>query len=211
MTYARNQWSRAVRYVDCGLLTPDNNTAENAIRPVALGRKNWLFAGVPKGADASAMLFSLVETAKANEIEPQAYLKFLFERFPQHGPRKTCGRSCRSTWTNPFSQAFPSPSLAKSKTSAHITHHRHVPGRCGCLSAYILFAPLFFGLGAVLGAVAGAYGGCLAVELLWKKREKGVAHQAAVGAMFGKILGLSLKMGVGVLLMVQVFTAIWKG
>ncbi len=82
MTYARNQWSRAVRYVDCGLLTPDNNAAENAIRPVALGRKNWLFAGVPKGADASAMLFSLVETAKANEIEPQAYLKFLFERFP---------------------------------------------------------------------------------------------------------------------------------
>jgi PAS domain-containing protein len=82
MTYARNQWSRAVRYVDCELLTPDNNAAENAIRPVALGRKNWLFAGVPKGADASAMLFSLVETAKANEIEPQAYLKFLFEHFP---------------------------------------------------------------------------------------------------------------------------------
>ena len=82
LTYARNQWSRAVRYVDCGLLTPDNNASENAIRPVVLGRKNWLFAGVPKGADASAMLFSLVETAKANEIEPQAYLKFLFERFP---------------------------------------------------------------------------------------------------------------------------------
>ena len=82
MTYARNQWGRTVRYVDCGLLTPDNNAAENAIRPVALGLKNWLFAGAPKGADASAMLFSLVETAKANEIEPQAYLKFLFERFP---------------------------------------------------------------------------------------------------------------------------------
>jgi hypothetical protein len=82
MIYARNQWSRAVRYVGCGLLTPDNNAAENAIRPVALGRKNWLFADVPKGADASAMLFSLVETAKANEIEPQAYLKYLFERFP---------------------------------------------------------------------------------------------------------------------------------
>ena len=88
MTYARNQWSRAVRYVDCGLLTPDNNAAENAIRPVALGRKNWVFAGTPKGADqhkgadASAMFFSLVETAKVNEIEPQAYLKFLFERFP---------------------------------------------------------------------------------------------------------------------------------
>lgn len=82
MAYTRNQWNRAVRYVESGLLTPDNNAAENAIRPVALGRKNWLFAGAPKGADASAMLFSLVETAKANEIEPQAYLKFLFENFP---------------------------------------------------------------------------------------------------------------------------------
>jgi hypothetical protein len=90
---------------------------ENAIRPVALGRKNWLFAGVPKGADASAMLFSLMETAKANEIEPQAYLKYLFDDSPQRRPRKTCGHSCRSTWINPFSQAFPSQSRAKNSIS----------------------------------------------------------------------------------------------
>jgi len=82
LTYARNQWERAASYVECCLLTPDNNVAENAIRPVALGRKNWLFAGTPKGAAASALFFSLVETAKANEIEPRAYLSFLFERFP---------------------------------------------------------------------------------------------------------------------------------
>ncbi len=81
MSYAHNQWSRIVRYVDCGLLAPDNNVAENAIRLVALGRRNWLFAGAPKGAEASALLFSLGETAKANEIEPRAYLQFLFERF----------------------------------------------------------------------------------------------------------------------------------
>ena len=74
--------SHTVRHVDCELLMLENNTAENSIHPVALGRTNWLFAGVPKGADASAMLFSLVETAKGNEIEPRAYLKFLFERFP---------------------------------------------------------------------------------------------------------------------------------
>ena len=60
MIYARIQWSRTLRYVDCGLLTPDNNAAAKAIRPVALSRKNWLFVGVPKGADASAMLSSLV-------------------------------------------------------------------------------------------------------------------------------------------------------
>ena len=63
------------------------------------------------------MLFSLVETAKANEIEPQAYLKFLFARSPQRKPRKKCGRSCHSTWTNPFSQAFPNQIRAKSKDS----------------------------------------------------------------------------------------------
>ena len=65
MTYARNQWSRAVSYVGCGLITPYNNAPynnapENAIRPVALGRKNWLFDGAPEGAGASAMLFSQV-------------------------------------------------------------------------------------------------------------------------------------------------------
>lgn len=48
MTYARNQWSRAVSYVECGLITPDNNAAENAIRPVALGRKNWLLPVHPR-------------------------------------------------------------------------------------------------------------------------------------------------------------------
>lgn len=82
MIYAKNQWSRAIRYIDCGLLTPDNNKAENAIRPVAVGRKNWLFAGAPKGAHASALMFTLVETAKANEIEPQSYLKYLLANFP---------------------------------------------------------------------------------------------------------------------------------
>jgi transposase len=71
MTYARNQWSRAVRYVDCGLLTPDNNAAENAIRPVALGRKNWLFAGAPKGADASAMLFSWWKPPRPTRSSPK--------------------------------------------------------------------------------------------------------------------------------------------
>jgi transposase len=71
MTYARNQWSRAVRYVDCELLTPDNNAAENVIRPMALGRKNWLFAGVPKGADARAMLFSLVEIPRPTRSSPR--------------------------------------------------------------------------------------------------------------------------------------------
>lgn len=59
-----------------------NNRVENEIRPFALGRKSRLFADTAKGATASANLYSLVETAKANGVEPHAYLTFLFERLP---------------------------------------------------------------------------------------------------------------------------------
>jgi len=80
--YALGQWDRAVRYLDHGYARPDNNRVENAIRPFALGRKNWLFSKTEDGANASATLFSLIETAKANGIEPFSYLKCIFERIP---------------------------------------------------------------------------------------------------------------------------------
>lgn len=63
-------------------MTPDNNLAENAIRPFVVGRKNWLFSGTPEGAQASASLYSLIETAKANNLEPYKYLRYLFEKLP---------------------------------------------------------------------------------------------------------------------------------
>ena len=80
--YTLNQWDRLVVYIQDGFLKPDNNVAENAIRPFVLGRKNWLFAGAPKGAEASATFFTLIETAKANGLEPYAYLRYLFEKLP---------------------------------------------------------------------------------------------------------------------------------
>jgi len=80
--YARNQWQRVLAYLKDGRLRPDNNLAENAIRPFAVGRKNWLFSGAPRGAKASATIYSLIETAKANGLEPYAYLRVLFERLP---------------------------------------------------------------------------------------------------------------------------------
>ena len=80
--YALNQWDRLVVYIEAGFLKPDNNVAENAIRPFVLGRKNWLFAGAPKGAEASATFFSLIETARANGLEPYSYLRYLFEKLP---------------------------------------------------------------------------------------------------------------------------------
>jgi transposase len=78
--YALGQWERLTRYVENGILHPDNNLAENAIRPFVVGRKNWLFADTPAGAYASAALFSIVETAKANGHEPYWYLRFLLSR-----------------------------------------------------------------------------------------------------------------------------------
>ncbi|MBI9100007.1 MAG: transposase domain-containing protein, partial [Spirochaetaceae bacterium] len=61
---------------------PDNNVAENSIRPFVIGRKNWLFNDTPKGAHASAALYSLVETAKANDVEPMHYLNCIFQKIP---------------------------------------------------------------------------------------------------------------------------------
>ena len=80
--YTRNQWAKLERYIKDGRLKPDNNLAENAIRPFVVGRKNWLFSGHPRGADASAALYSLIETAKANKLEPYKYLRYIFERLP---------------------------------------------------------------------------------------------------------------------------------
>jgi transposase len=82
MNYTLKLWDRLVVYVNDPHVGLDNNAAENAIRPFAVGRKNWLFAGSPAGAQASAILYSLVETAKANGLEPYRYLRFLFERLP---------------------------------------------------------------------------------------------------------------------------------
>ncbi len=64
-------------YLLDGRCALSNNVAENAIRPFTVGRKNWLFSDTPKGADASAMVYSLVETAKANGVNVYAYLQYL--------------------------------------------------------------------------------------------------------------------------------------
>ncbi len=82
VSYALNQWERLERYTLNGLLRPDNNLAENAIRPFVVGRKNWLFSATPEGATASATIYSLIETAKANGLEPYRYLRYMFERLP---------------------------------------------------------------------------------------------------------------------------------
>jgi hypothetical protein len=76
------QWRKLIVFLEQGEVPLDNNRCENAIRPFVLGRKGWLFSDTVKGAVASANLFSIVETAKANGVEPHAYLSLLFERLP---------------------------------------------------------------------------------------------------------------------------------
>jgi len=81
--YLKNEWDKLIRYTNDGRYLMDNNLAENAIRPFVIGRKNWLFSQSVKGVNASANLYSLIETAKANRLEPYAYLRILFAKLPQ--------------------------------------------------------------------------------------------------------------------------------
>lgn len=82
VAYTRKEWPRLRVYLEDGRLSIDNNEVENAIRPFAIGRKAWLFSNTPTGATASANLYSLVESAKANSVNPYAYLKYVFGKLP---------------------------------------------------------------------------------------------------------------------------------
>ncbi len=82
ITYTLGLWPKLTRYLEDGHIEIDNNRTENAIRPFVIGRKAWLFSGSPRGAHASATLYTLVESAKANGLEPWAYLNYLFEKLP---------------------------------------------------------------------------------------------------------------------------------
>ena len=83
INYALSQWPKVMHYLDHPELTPDNNVAENAIRPFVLGRKNWLFSGSPEGAESSCFMFSLIETARQNGINPYEYLQHVFSLAPE--------------------------------------------------------------------------------------------------------------------------------
>lgn len=81
--YLAHQWPKLTRYVENGAWPIDNNVCENAIRPFVVGRRNWLFADTVGGAHASANLYSLIETCKANRVDPYRYLVKLFQALPE--------------------------------------------------------------------------------------------------------------------------------
>lgn len=82
ITYCLNQWDKLVAFLEDGRLEIDNNRSERSIKPVVIGRKNWLFSNTPQGAKASAIIYSIVETAIANGLNPFYYLRYLFEQLP---------------------------------------------------------------------------------------------------------------------------------
>lgn len=82
ITYCLNQWDKLCVFVQNGDLSIDNNRAERAIKPFVIGRKNWLFSATSKGAKASAILYSVIETAKANGVDPVGYIQMLLETLP---------------------------------------------------------------------------------------------------------------------------------
>ena len=80
--YCLNQWKKLIVFMEDGRLELDNNRAERSIKPFVIGRKNWMFSNTPRGAQASAIVYSVVETAKENGLNPFIYLTYLFETLP---------------------------------------------------------------------------------------------------------------------------------
>lgn len=82
VTYSINQWAHLSVFLQDGRLELSNNRAERSIKPFVIGRKNWMFSATPRGAKASSIIYSIIETAKENGLVPFEYLKFLFEQMP---------------------------------------------------------------------------------------------------------------------------------
>ena len=88
IAYTTNLWPKLKGYIEDGRYEIDNNLIENAIRPLALGRKNYLFAGSHKAAQRAAMMYSFFATCKINKVEPLAWLTDVLERIPEHKANK---------------------------------------------------------------------------------------------------------------------------
>jgi hypothetical protein len=88
ITYTLGLWNRLTRYVQNGQVEIDNNLIENSIRPVALGRKNYMFAGSHEAAQQAAMIYSFLGTCKINNVEPYQWLRDVLKKLPDHSIQK---------------------------------------------------------------------------------------------------------------------------
>jgi transposase len=98
--YSLKRWAALIRFADDGQLPPDNNHIENRIRPIALGRSNWLFAGSLRGGQRGAAIMSLIQSAKLNGHDPYVYLKDILERLPTQ-PASRIEELLPHRWTPP--------------------------------------------------------------------------------------------------------------
>jgi hypothetical protein len=102
--YLTNQWAALQRFVEDGRLAIDNNRAENQLRLVAVGRKNWLFAGSFEGARRAALLYSLVQSCKLIDVPPFEYLRDVLRRLPTH-PHRLVDQLTPRGWATTFGLA----------------------------------------------------------------------------------------------------------
>lgn len=109
--YTLNCWPRLLVYLDDPRVPIDNAQAENAIRPFAVGRRNWLFCDQVKGAEASALIYSIITTANANAVEPMHYLHFIFKCYEHFGPQAM-----------PWQQLLPTPKIREYAESIGIPY-----------------------------------------------------------------------------------------
>src|SRR5262249_48254128 len=101
LRYLTNQWSALQRFVEDGRLAIDNNRAEHQLRVVALGRKNWLFAGSFEGARRAALLYSLAQSCALADVNPFEYLKDVLLRIATH-PQRLIGQLTPKGWAETF-------------------------------------------------------------------------------------------------------------
>ena len=97
IAYALKRWAALTRFLDDGRICLSNNAAERALRGVAVGRRNWTFAGSDRGGERAAAIYTLIETAKLNGVDPQAWLADVLARLPDH-PAKRIGDLLPWNW-----------------------------------------------------------------------------------------------------------------
>jgi len=92
ISYTLNQWKEVLTYIDHGQVEIDNNGIERDVRPAAIGRKNWMFVGSPEAGGRSAVLYSLLISARHHEVDPESYLRDVIERLPSCGSNEVALR-----------------------------------------------------------------------------------------------------------------------
>src|SRR5215207_10225252 len=88
IAYALNHWTALTRFLGDGRICLSNNAAERALRGIAVGRRNWTFAGSDRGGERAAAIYTLIETAKLNQVDPQAWLADVLARLPDHPAKR---------------------------------------------------------------------------------------------------------------------------